>query len=853
MVTCAGGFVKNGRCISHSSEEWELSVEKTKGRPAFVMEAVLSPGRAKVRAREIMLIGQPMKNTFPIFLLLPALLAACALPIAETPHAVTPSPVTPLPTIGPSPTPTSLATATPTANESIRLGDRALLNGDYDAAIAHYNAALAAGVESERAAFFLARATFQKGNPAEARGMLEALLASLPAGEYAARANLLLGEMAAAQQDWAASVAAYQQFLALAPGVLNDVVQERVGDSSFAGGLTDQAVQAYRAAADASDPANRLRLVEKEADALTAAKLGGAAIPLYLEVLAGVSSDNSKARLNQKIGSVLIALGRTEEGYAYYEAVLQYPAAPDAFGCLAELLHAGYSIYDLPRGVIDYYAGEYETAVAVLSNYLAYASDSAAKAYYFRGLTYRALDQPENAKADLDAAAALGPSSGYWDLAIFESAYTRWAWLDDYAGAAGILAGLADAMPAHPRAAEALYTAARIAERGGDLALAAQLWMRMAQDYPGDSGAMEARHQSGIALYRSGDYAGAENAWAAGAASGDGWTRSQALFWTAKSREKRGNPGGAKATLEQAEAVSPTDYYSERAADILAGLAAFTRVKEINLSFDLDADYRAAEAWVQSVFAAEGSMEERYGAVRNDLRLVRGRILWDIGSYDDARSEFDSLWYSAAGDPAGSLYLSRYFAAIGYYPGAIQAARKVLDAAGLNDAQTLAAPVYFSHIRFGPHFADILVPQAVRFGLDPLLLFALVRQESLFGVSAASAANAHGLMQLIPSTAEAMADSLGMSGLTLSDLYRPMINVQLGSAYLAQQRADFNGNLFLALAAYNGGPGSAASWRDLAGGDDDLLVEVIRYEETRNYVRRIYENYVIYRDLYQVA
>ncbi len=817
------------------------------------MEAVLSPGRAKDRVREIIPIGQLMKNAFPIFLLLPALLSACALPIAETPHAVTTSPVTPLPTIGPSPTPTILATATPSPNESIRLGDRALLNGDWDAAIAHYNAALAAGVESERAAFFLARATYLAGNPAEARGMLEGMLANLPAGEYAGRANLLLGDITAAQQDWGASVAAYQRFLAIAPGILNDVVQERVGNSSLAGGLTDQAVQAYGAAADASDPANRLRLIEKEADALTAAKLGGAAIPLYQEVLAGVSSGNSKARLNQKIGSVLIALGRTEEGYSYFQAALQYPAAPDAFGCLAELLHAGYSVYDITRGVIDYYAGEYGTAVAVLSNHLSGAADEKAKALYFRGLSYRALDQPENAKTDLDTAAALGPASGYWDLALFESAYTRWAWLDDYAGAAGILTGLTDAMPAHPRAAEALFTAARIAERGGDLALAAQLWMRMAQDYPGDSSAMEARHQTGIALYRSGDWVGAENAWAAGASSGDGYTRSQALFWTAKAREKRGDAGGSKAALEQAEAASPTDYYSERAADLLAGTGAFARSFDINLVFDIDAEYLQAEAWVQSVFPAELPMDQRYAGVRNDPRLLRGRILWDTGLTDDARYEFDSLWSSAGSDPAGSLYLSRYFATIGYYPGAIQAARKVLDAAGLNDEQMLAAPAYFSHIRFGPHFADILVPQAARFSLPPLLLFALVRQESLFGVSAASAANAHGLMQLIPSTAEAVAADLGMSGLTLADLYRPVINVQLGAAYLAQQRDAFGGNMFMALAAYNGGPGSAAFWRDLAGGDDDLFVEVIRYEETRNYVRRIYENYAIYSDIYQVA
>jgi soluble lytic murein transglycosylase len=648
-------------------------------------------------------------------------------------------------------------------------------------------------------------------------------------------------------------VAAYQNFLALAPGILNDVIQERVGDSSLAAGLTDQAVQAYSAAASAADPADRLRLIEKEADALSGAKMAGPAIPLYEEVLAGVGSDYSKARLQRKIGGALIALGRAEEGYARFEAALQYPAAQDAFLCLAELLYAGYPVDDLVRGVIDYYAEEYGTSVAVLSNYLASAPGEPAEALYFRGLSYRALDQAQNAAADLEAAAAMGPPTGYWDLAVFEAAYTRWAWLEDYAGAEQLLIGLAEAMPAHPRAAEALFTAARIAERGGDLTSAAQLLLRTAQDYPADSGAMEARHQAGIALYRAGDYAGAENAWTAGAASGDGWIRSRALFWTAKAREKLGDAGGTKSFLELAASASPTDYYSERAADVLDGLAAFTRVKEINLSFDLDAEYSEAEAWVQSVFPAEGSMDARYAAIRNDSRLARGRILWDVGLTDEARSEFDSLWYSAAGDPAGSLYLSRTFAAIGYYPGAIQAARKVLDAAGLNDAQTLSAPAYFNHIRFGPHFADILVPQAVRFGLDPLLLFALVRQESLFGVSAASAANAHGLMQLIPSTAESMADRLGMTGLSLADLYRPVINVQLGSAYLALQRDSFGGNLFLALAAYNGGPGSAAFWNDLAGGDDDLLVEVVRYEETRNYIRRVYENYAIYRNLYQVA
>ncbi|HKJ28532.1 MAG TPA: hypothetical protein VJ965_12890, partial [Anaerolineales bacterium] len=60
----------------------------------------------------------------------------------------------------------------------------------------------------------------------------------------------------------------------------------------------------------------------------------------------------------------------------------------------------------------------------------------------------------------------------------------------------------------------------------------------------------------------------------------------------------------------------------------------------------------------------------------------------------------------------------------------------------------------------------------------------------------------------------------------------------------------FNGEIAAALAAYNGGPGNAAKWLTQANGDMDLFVEVIRFSETRNYIRYIYELYTIYENLY---
>jgi soluble lytic murein transglycosylase len=787
-----------------------------------------------------------------LFLILPA---ACALPVVKLVPTGTPAPAAPTSTVTRALLPTAFSTPTQTPDRHLALGDRALLYGDYETAKSEYNAAMAAGADSARAAFFLGRVTDLTGDAAGARTLLQNLIASSPTGEYAARANFLLGEITAELKDYPASIAAYQNFLQLAPGLMTDVAQESVGDSSLAAGLTDQAVQAYEAAASASDPANQLRLWEKEANAQRDHGSAEAAMALYERVLGSVTSDTARARLNRKIGLILIALDRKPDGYARFQTALQYPETDDAFLCLADLLDAGYSVDDLTRGVIDYSAGQYPTSIAMLSYFLAGPSPTGkAEAYYFRGLSYRAQDQAKEAAADLDAAAALGPDTGYWEQAIFDSAYTRWAWLDDYSGAVAVLTGLADTAPANPRAAEALFAAGRIAERGGDLTTAAKLWKRVATDYPADPSAAEARHLAGIALYRAGDYAGAETAFRALVSSADGWTSSRALFWTAKTLEKKGDASGARQTMVQAAADSPTDYYSVRAADELAGAAAFTRTGDINLVFDLDAEYAQAEGWVRTVFALQSpaDLEPHYALARSDPHMLRGQTLWDLGLYDSAESEFDALWLAAAKDPAESLYLSRYLLSIGYYSGGIQAARKVLDDAGMSDAQTLTAPAYFNHVRFGPYFDELLVPQSVKFNLDPLLLFSLVRQESLFGISAVSSANAHGLMQLIPSTAEEVAGKLGLTGLSESDLFRPMINVQLGSKYLATQRDGFSGDLFLALAGYNAGAGNAAIWQTFAEGDDDLLLEVIRSDETRNYIRRIYENYAIYRDLYQV-
>ena len=163
----------------------------------------------------------------------------------------------------------------------------------------------------------------------------------------------------------------------------------------------------------------------------------------------------------------------------------------------------------------------------------------------------------------------------------------------------------------------------------------------------------------------------------------------------------------------------------------------------------------------------------------------------------------------------------------------------------------MLAPPYFTHVRYGLYYSDLIVPAAEKNGFDPLLLFSVVRQESLFEGFVSSTAGARGLMQIVPGTGAGIANSLGWPiNYDADKLYRPYVSIAFGAFYLAAGRKSVDGNLYAALAAYNGGLGNALDWKQLSQGDPDLFLESVRFDESRSYIRSIYEIYIIYRRLY---
>src|SRR5690606_6615261 len=228
-----------------------------------------------------------------------------------------------------------------------------------------------------------------------------------------------------------------------------------------------------------------------------------------------------------------------------------------------------------------------------------------------------------------------------------------------------------------------------------------------------------------------------------------------------------------------------------------------------NYTPDLEAEREDADRWMRLTFNLGDDVDfDTLGPLAADARVIRGREYWDLGLYEKAKLEFEDLrsQLETTQDAVGSYRLTNYLLDIGMYRSAIFAARQTLTIAGLNDhAASMMAPMYFSRIRYGFYFSDLVIPEAQKNGLDPLLVFSVIRQESFFEGFVSSTANARGLMQVIPSTGAQIAGELGKPlNYTERDLYRPQVSVMFGTYYLQKNRSLFEGDSYAMLAAYNG-------------------------------------------------
>lgn len=135
--------------------------------------------------------------------------------------------------------------------------------------------------------------------------------------------------------------------------------------------------------------------------------------------------------------------------------------------------------------------------------------------------------------------------------------------------------------------------------------------------------------------------------------------------------------------------------------------------------------------------------------------------------------------------------------------------------------------------------------------IDPLLTFAIIKAESNFNPEATSNSNAIGLMQVLETTAKEVMQNKTEENFSKEILFNAEDNIKIGTTYFAYLLDKYNGNIALALTAYNAGIGKVDNW--IENGiikEDGSDIENIPYKETNNYVRKILRDYKIYKEIY---
>ncbi|MBK7449185.1 MAG: tetratricopeptide repeat protein [Anaerolineales bacterium] len=789
-----------------------------------------------------------------------ASLTACS--VLENFPAIPPGwTVTPSITTTPEATFTPTITPTPQPVARVSEGEKAFFNGDYDTALLHYQIAWQDSPDPlvrASAKWGEARIYYAQGRYNETLTALQVIITEYSQSPQLPLAYFLQGFVNYKLENYPAAADSWQTYLVLRPGVLDAYVQELRGDALFNARDYPGALASYSTAITADSLSDDTTLDLKVASTQTQLGNYETALELYDGIIGRTTSDYTKAQALYEAGLTNLAQGQNAEAIERFRfAVENYPLSYYSYLSLVALLDAGGTVNELDRGLVDFFAGQYAVAISAFDRYLqSNPAENDGTAYYYRALSKNNMALYDEALVDYGTFISNYSAHPLWTDAWGEKAFIEWAQQGNYTKGAETLLEFVNLAPTSSQAADYLMSAARIYERDAQYDKAIEAWSRVTLEYPGSQQSSYASFLMGIVEYRRENSQAALDAFKRSLAmSISEEDKSRALLWIGKAYQKLGDGNAATDAWREGQNINPGGYYSERARDLLQERAAFASSSSANYQVDILKERTDADTWMRLTFNLSNEIDlSNLGPLALDARIIRGKEYWEMGMLDEARLEFEDLRteLETNKDAVGSYRLANYLVELGMYRTAIFAARQVLSIAGLDEhTESMMAPAYFSHIRYGLYYSDLITPAAQAEGFDPLFVYSVIRQESLFEGFVRSSAGAHGLMQIIAPTGAQIASELGKPiNYTEEDLYRPYVSVLFGTHYLARNRTLLNGDLYATLAAYNGGPGNAVSWKELSGDDPDLFLESVRFEETRNYIRNIYEIFTVYRRLY---
>ena len=259
----------------------------------------------------------------------------------------------------------------------------------------------------------------------------------------------------------------------------------------------------------------------------------------------------------------------------------------------------------------------------------------------------------------------------------------------------------------------------------------------------------------------------------------------------------------------------------------------------------VDGSDASIEALVLSSDTAKTGDPARPPVTRADIEqhtaYRRAIELKTLGLDADAAHEVAVLTDRYSRDPDVLIALSTMLNEVGAYHQALRLARARFRDQLERTGGAFAPSLW--NVAYPTGLLPTIKLQAAK-GVDPYLIAAIIREESQYDVKAVSRVGAIGLMQVMPATANNVAQRVGLPAVGREDLFDQETNIRIGVRYVEQLLEQFSGNLVYTVASYNAGPLAVGNWiAQYRGHNQDEFVELIPYQETRQYVKRVLRSY----------
>ncbi|MBU1290561.1 tetratricopeptide repeat protein [bacterium] len=314
-----------------------------------------------------------------------------------------------------------------------------------------------------------------------------------------------------------------------------------------------------------------------------------------------------------------------------------------------------------------------------------------------------------------------------------------------------------------------------------------------------------------------------------------------ALYWRGKTLQKMGLEDEANSIYEKLLKDYPLSYYAERIIEQREDVNYRWLLPVVSIS--KEKDFTNLEGFL-----------DKYDKIneKGQLFLLKAELFGEVSFYKEAIIELKGALNYNPGNIFLLFRLSDLYQKNEDYYDSLNHSEIIFNY--LQDNYPLEElPLELWEHLYPAYFEDMIREYALKYEIDPLLALAMIREESRFNAWNESVAGARGLMQIIFSTGEWIAQKLNFEDFNDEMLFSPEVNINLGCWYIGYLKERFLNDPILIISGYNAGPGTTSKWLEQYDRSDlDNFVENVPYSETREHIKKVMKSYQMYKRLAQV-